>query len=743
MKKQIIYILLVIPLWVISQDVVKGSVLEGDMPAEAVSVYWQNTTVGTVTNEKGEFTIPYEPNYKNLVINFVGFKETIIEVTDPNKIITHVLQEDNSLDEVVIVKEKDATQLSYRKVENTTVLGSKELLKAACCNLSESFETNPSIDVNFSDAVTGTKQIRLLGLNNPYILISQENIPNIRGASQAYGLTFIPGTWLESIQITKGAGSVVNGYESIAGQINTELQKPLSSDKFFLNAYGAGLGRLELNTHANFKVSDKWTTGLYVHGNHRGTKNDNNDDNFLDTPLMTQINLMNRWQYTDIEKGWVSFLDVRYMNDEKQAGEVDFDPEMHRFGTEKWGSEIDTERFNVSAKLGYVFKDIPYQSFGIQAAYSNHQQDSYYGLNRYDIQHQSVYASGLFNSIISNTKNKFKTGLTFTLDKYDELVNTTTYLRNENSIGTFFEYTYDNLDNFSLVAGIRGDIHNTLGAFLTPRIHARYNPWEKGVLRASVGRGKRSASIFAENQQYFASSRDFQIFNNGGKIYGLNPEIAWNYGVSFLQGFKLFDRNGDVSIDFYSTRFDNQIVVDVDNNTQQVAFYDLVGESFSNSFQFDVNYELAKHLDLRMSYKNYNSKTDYIKGRLTKALLPEHRVFANVEYKTHFLNEKQGRWKFDATWNWVGTQRIPFTGDNPAQYQLSDYSNPYNLVNLQATRVFSKKFEVYVGGENVFSYKQDNPVLSADDPFGSAFDSTLIYAPINGANYYVGLRYTL
>lgn len=244
-KTNHIYILLVIPLWVISQDVVKGSVLEGDMPAEAVSVYWQNTTVGTVTNEKGEFTIPYEPNYKNLVINFVGFKETIIEVTDPNKIITHVLQEDNSLDEVVIVKEKDATQLSYRKVENTTVLGSKELLKAACCNLSESFETNPSIDVNFSDAVTGTKQIRLLGLNNPYILISQENIPNIRGASQAYGLTFIPGTWLESIQITKGAGSVVNGYESIAGQINTELQKPLSSDKFFLNAYGAGLGRLE------------------------------------------------------------------------------------------------------------------------------------------------------------------------------------------------------------------------------------------------------------------------------------------------------------------------------------------------------------------------------------------------------------------------------------------------------------------------------------------------------------------
>jgi hypothetical protein len=743
MKKQIVYILFLLPVVVLSQDMVSGLVLDGNLPVASVSVYWQNTTIGTVTNQNGEFTIPYSPANTNLVISLVGFKEAIIPVKDHTRTITHLLEEQTNLDEVVIVKEKAATQLSYRKVENTVVLGSKELLKAACCNLSESFETNPSIDVNFSDAITGTKQIKLLGLNNPYILISQENIPNIRGASQAYGLTFTPGTWLESIQITKGAGSVVNGYESIAGQINTELQKPLLSDRFFLNTYAASLGRLEFNSHANFKVSNKWTTGFYVHANHRAVKNDKNNDNFLDAPLMTQVNLMNRWQYTDVDSGWLSFLDLRYMNDEKQAGAVDFDPDKHRFGTEKWGSEIDTERFNISGKLGYVFKDIPYQSFGIQAAYSNHQQDSYYGLNRYDIQHQSVYASGLFNSIISNTKNKFKTGLTFTLDNYDELVNTTSYTRKENSIGTFFEYTYDTLDDFSVVVGIRGDIHNTLGAFLTPRIHARYNPWDKGVLRASLGRGKRSASIFAENQQYFASSRDFQIYNNGGKIYGLNPEIAWNYGLSFLQGFTLFERNGDIGIDYYSTRFENQIVVDVDNNTQQVAFYDLGGTSFTNSLQVDLNYELVKRLALRMSYKNYQSKTDYIKGRLTKALLPSHRFFTNVEYSTQRVPETQAAWKFDVTWNWIGEQRIPFTGDNATPYQLRDSSNPYNLVNLQVTKVFSKQFEIYMGGENVFGYTQEQPVLSADDPFGSAFDSTLIYAPINGANYYVGLRYTL
>lgn len=741
-----IVILLLFPLFALAQESISGKVtenIEGDeLPVIGASVYWEGTQVGAVTDDNGNFTIKYDPEYKQLVISAVGYKTRRLEVANPTEFIRIDLNNDQTLEQVVITKEKDATLKSYKLVENTTTLSSKELLKAACCNLSESFETNPSIDVNFSDAITGTKQIKMLGLTNPYILIAQENIPNIRGASQAYGLTFVPGTWLESIQITKGAGSVVNGFESIAGQINTELQKPLTSDRFFLNAYGALQGRLELNTHFNTKVSEKWTTGLYVHGNHRGVKNDMNDDNFLDVPLSSQLNLMNRWQYTDAENGWVSFLDLRYMTDEKQAGEVDFDPDIHRGTTQKWGSEIDTKRFNASGKLGYVFKDIPYQSFGFQAAYSNHVQDSYYGLNTYDIEHQSVYATGIFNSIIGNTKRKFKTGLTFTLDKYDEQVNNLTYLRNENSIGAFFEYTYDNLDNFSVVAGIRGDVHNKLGAFLTPRLHVRYNPWEKAVLRASVGRGKRSANIFAENQQYFASSRSLQIFNNGGEIYGLNPEIAWNYGVSFMQGFRLFDRSGDVTVDFYRTQFDNQVVVDVDNNTQQVAFYDLEGDSFANSIQVDLNYNLVKNLELRLSYKNYNAKTDFIQGELTRALLPENRFFANVEYNTP-KNDKEGRWKFDVTWNWVGKQRIPDTSGNPVQYQLPSHSNPYNLVNLQVTKVFSKKFEVYAGGENVFNYTQDNPIVAADDPFGPYFDSTLIYAPVNGANFYTGLRYKL
>jgi len=705
------------------------------------TVYWSGTEVGATTDDKGWYTISYKPEYKKLVFSFVGYRTDTITVNEPKE-IHHFMVEEGGLDEVIVQAEKQNTAVSYLSSTNIVTINEGELLKAACCNLSESFETNPSIDVNFSDALTGTKQIRMLGLTSPYILIAQENIPSVRGASQAYGLTFTPGTWIESIQITKGSGSVVNGYESIAGQINTELRKPLNDDKLFINAYGSLDGRLELNTHFSQKVSDKWNTSLFVHGNLRDKEMDRNDDNFLDIPLAKQVNVMNRWQYTDAINGFVSFFNFRYMKDDKQTGEVDFNPDIHKLTTIKYGSEINTERFDASAKLGYVFPETPYNSMGFQLAYSGHEQDSYFGLNQYNINHKSVYSNLLFNSILGSTLHKYKTGISFTHDSYDEFVNTTNFGRSENSIGGFFEYSYDNLDDFSLIAGVRLDFHNLLGTFITPRLHIRYAPWEKGVLRASVGRGKRSANIFAENQQLFGSSRVWNILNTDGKIYGLNPEIAWNYGFSFLQGFNLFDRKADFTVDYYSTQFQNQAVVDVDESPQQVLFYNLNGNSHANNLQLQLNYELSNRLDLRMAYKNYDVKTDYIKGTLDKSLQAKHIFFANIGYETG-TNAKGGLWRFDYTFNLIGKQRLPFTASNPSQYQLAEYSPSYNLMNAQIAKVFSKNFEIYVGGENLANYKQENPILASDNPFGANFDSSIVYAPINGSMYYAGLRYTI
>ena len=619
-------------------------------------------------------------------------------------------------------------------------MNSEELLKAACCNLAESFETNPSIDVNFSDALTGTRQIQMLGLKSPYLLITQENIPSIRGASQVFGLTFTPGTWVESIQISKGAGTVVNGYESISGQINTELVKPFSDSPFFVNAYGSVNGRLEFNTHINKKVNDKWSTGLYVHGNYRGERFDKNGDNFLDMPLANQINVMNRWQYTNQEKGWVSFINLRYLSDNKQTGQIDFDKSIDRGTTNAWGSEIKTNRFDFSAKVGYVFPELPFQSFGFQMAYSNHEQDSYFGLRDYEIEHQSVYSNFIFNSIIGDTRHKFKTGLSFTHDNYNELVLTGNFNRIENSVGTFFEYAYDNLENLSFTAGIRLDHHNLLGTFVTPRLHLRYVPWEGATLRGSVGRGIRSANIFAENQQLFASSRAINIANTNGAIYGLNPEIAWNYGVSYLQKFNLFGNKADVTFDFYRTDFENQVVVDWENS-QQISFYNLNGKSIADSFQVELNYNLSKGLDFRTAYKYFNVITDYNSGRLQKPLQPRNRWFANLSYETEKSADRQ--WRFDITFNTIGEQRLPDTSINPVQYRLPSTVDGYSLLNSQITKVFSKKFEVYFGGENLTNTRQLNPIVASDDPFGPNFDTTIVYAPIFGRMFYTGLRFRI
>ena len=746
MKRIIVFTLfLFFPLFIFSQEILTGMIMDKNNPKDNLGVYganvfWLNTSIGATTDEKGWFKIPYQKNYKKLVVSYVGYKTDTLTISDL-KPIHHFITLENELEEVTLKSKKKATQRSFIQTKNVFTVNSAELLKAACCNLAESFETNPSIDVNFSDALTGTRQIQMLGLKSPYLLITQENIPSIRGAGQVFGLTFTPGTWVESIQITKGAGSVINGYESISGQINAELVKPLTDNRIFLNAYGSLGGRYELNSHLNHKISDKWQTGIYIHGNYRNKKFDRNKDGFLDNPLISQVNVMNRWQYLDAEKGWVSFINVRFMDDSKQTGQNNFDPLIDKGSSEIWGGEIDTKRFDSSLKLGYVFPQLPFQSFGFQFSYSNHDQDSYFGLKTYNIQHQSMYSNLLFNSIIGDTRNKFTTGLNFTYDAYNEFVNLINFSRNENSFGGFFEYAYDNSDNFSFTSGLRIDTHNLLGTYITPRLHIRYVPWEKGVLRASIGQGRKSANVFAENQQLFASSREIDIQSSGGKIYGLDPEVAWNYGVSYLQGFNLFNRKGDITFDYYRTHFQNQVLVDWEN-PQRISFYNLDGESYANSFQTEINYFINDNLNLRLAYKYFDIQTDYTSGKLSKPLTPNHRLFANISYETKKIdNIKQ--WKFDLTYNFIGEQRLPDTSINPLEYQFEEYSNSYSLLNTQITKVFTEKFEMYFGVENLTDLKQKNPILASDDPFGDSFDSTIIYAPIFGRMLYSGLRFKI
>jgi len=717
-----------------AQDNLRGVVVEENekgilSPIIGANVYWQGTTIGAATDTSGTFVIPFEAEYRNLIISYIGYKADTIVIENPKK-LTVILKNSQDLDEVQVVYRRKTTEISFMDPIKTEILGEQELFKAACCNLSESFETSPSVDVSFTDALTGTRQIQMLGLAGQYTQISQENMPSVRGLAAIYGLGYIPGTWMSSIQVTKGMGPVINGYESIAGQINVELKKPEDEEKFFLNIYGNESGRAELNLNFSQKVTEKWSTLVLLHGKNQSFKQDNNGDSFLDVPLGNSLIAMNRWKFNN-QKGLVMQYGVKGILIDNKSGQLDAIPAGYAV-------QIETERFEGFSKIGYVFPKKKYNSVGLQQSVISHRQNSYFGLRKYNGEQQTYYANLIYQSIIGNTNHKTKVGLSYMYDNYNEDLDSANFRRTESVPGAFLEYTFLGIDNYTLVLGIRGDYHNTYGAFASPRVHMRYALTEKTVLRASAGRGLKTANIIGENIGILASSRQIIIDGDSTKTgFGLEPEVAWNYGINLTQEFTLDYRDGNISFDFYRTDFENQVVIDLDENPQEAHFYNLDGLSFSNSFQAQINYELIRKLDVRLAYRWFEVKTQYGNNLDRKPLIAEHRAFLNLAYET------KSEWVFDYTIQWQGQKRIPGTESNPEKYQLASSSPDFIMMNAQITKKFKKKLDVYVGAENLTNFKQNDPILAVDDPFGPYFDSSLIWGPIFGRMVYGGLRYKI
>ena len=659
------------------------------------------------------------------------------EVEDEHTDHNHTKKE-QVIEGITIQKVEDPTALNKKDAGLTFNISGKELLKAACCNLSESFETNATVDVSYSNAVTGTKQLRMLGLDQKYTALTKELLPEIRGLATAYGLNFIPGRWIGGIQLTKGGSTVVNGYESITGQINTELLKFNEKPETDLNLFGDLNGRGELNLTHTSAVSEKWNQSILLHGNATIGKTDSNDDGFLDQPTGNQINAAYLLNYNDLENsGLASHIGINFLKDERNAGQTAFDTKLDQSEQTAYGVGIDISRFQVWNKTGYVFKGKPYQSIGFMNQYTYHQQDSFFGLKDYYGKQNTFYSNLIFESILGNTNHKYKIGASFMYDKYDEDYLTSNYQRTETVPGAFAEYTLTGT-KYTLVAGARVDFHNLAGTQFSPRLNFKYDVAPKTILRLSAGRGFRTANIFAESQNYMASNRTISIVNNNGNIYGLQPEIAWNYGASVQQEFRLFGRKSMVVADFFRTDFQNQVLVDLDLSPQKLVFYNLEGSSFANSFQTQWDFTPFKNFDVRLAYKYYQVQADYQTGQREVPFISKHRGFANFSYATD-KNKNQGFWSIDTTVNLIGEQRLPFTNSNPVQFQSPDYSPSYITMNAQIARNFNDKIRLYVGAENLTSYTQHHPIIDAQNPFGNYFDGGMVYAPIMPINAYVGL----
>lgn len=706
------------------------------------NVYWLNSNQGTTTLENGTFQLERVEKVNRLVISSVGFTSDTINILANQTTANVQLKNSVELGQVDVVVRDKGNSISYMNSKKVEQITEKQLQKAACCNLSESFETIPSIDVAITDAVTGTRKIRMLGLEGPNVFISRENMPGIRGLGSAYGLTFIPGTWIKSMQLSKGVGTVVNGFESIAGQINVEMKKP-EEEELFVNMYLNQAGRAELNFNQNYKVTDKWSTMLLLHGSTRPFEVDNNEDGFMDFPTGNQINVINRWKYFGNE-GLAGQIGVWYLNDQRVGGEPGYNPNVAQVNQRKFGLKLNTERIEVFGKSGYVFGNKPYKSMGLQGSVSRHRQFSNFGFNDYDAVQESVYLNYLYRTQIKSDKNIITTGASFMYDRFEEIAYDSTFNRTERVPGVFIEYTYAPSNNFSLVSGLRADYNSIYGSFFTPRLHARWAATEKLVFRAVAGTGQRTANIFAENQGMFASSRTFQLMGNQQDLpFGLKQERANNFGINLTKDFRLAYRDGYFGVDVYHTQFENQVVYDIED-AREVKFYNLDGQSFATSVQVEFSYEVLKFVDLKVAYRYLDVKTDFQSGLKQKPLTAMHRIFSSIGYETR-TNKDGGNWKFDATVQYLGEQRIPSTAANIAVNQRSLTSPGFVTAHAQITRTFNKRWDVYLGFENIGNYQQDNPIIDADNPLsvGSQFDSGLVWGPIFGRMAYGGFRFRI
>lgn len=722
--------------------VIKGVVLETNHkgvfnPLYGASVTWLKSGKGVATDSNGVFAIKQDTAETMLVISYAGYIADTIAGAD-NKDLKIILGSNKQLKEVTVISKQRSSYIAALNPIRTQIMTDKELYKAACCNLSESFETNPSVDVSYNDAVTGSKQIQLLGLSGYYTQITVENLPGPRGIAISSGLNAIAGPWVESIQLTKGIGSVANGYESIAGQINVDLKKPEKSEKIFANLYINDFGRTELNVNHATKVGKKWASGILVHSDFlNNTKLDFNKDGFRDLPTGKQFSAINRWKY-DNSKGFLMQLGIKVLKDNRTGGEVTGSENKDSNSINKYIIGIDIKRYEAFAKLGYVFKEKQYKSIGLQLSATNHTQKAFFGLTKYDALQKSFYANLIYQSIIKTTVHKFRTGISFLHDNYDEDFKAVNYKRIENVPGTFFEYTYTPTEKISVITGLRADYNNLFGFFATPRLHLRYQPVTGTTLRFSGGRGQRTANIFAENTVALVSSRQVNIISApGGKAYGLHAEAAWNKGISIDQKIKLFKRDALLAVDFFRNDFINQVVSDLED-VRAISFYNLKGKSYSNSVQAELNATPLIKLELRLAYRYFDVKTTYNGKLLQRPLVAAHRAFVNATYTI------QG-FKIDYTINYNGKKRIPSTTGNPAAFQKEKYSNPFFVMNTQLSKTVGKKYpvEIYLGAENLTNYFQKNVIIAAAEPFGKYFDAAMVWAPVTGRMLYAGFRFKI
>ena len=742
-----------------------GTVLDDKgEPLIGANVYWAGTTVGVATDIDGRFQLEPVKSTNLLVTSFMGYHNDTTEVSAHSE-LTIVLVSDLVLEEVNITERKMAVLRSRVSPLQTETITGEALCMAACCNLSESFETSASVDVAYSDAATGAKQIRLLGLSGTYVQMITENTPNIRGLAQAFGMEYIPGPWMEAIQVSKGTSSVLNGYEAIAGQINVEYLKPQTQDPISLNAMISTETHAEVNATGGWDLNDKVSTGILFHAQNMSLELDHNHDGFLDMPKNTNVNLLNRW-YVKTGDYTGQFL-VRGLYDRRQGG---LTKEATASASSPYKIDLNTWRVDGFMKNGYVFNPELGTSIGIIASASYHNQQNGYGARQWNAAQTNAYLNAIFQTNFDDSEidpwddhqHKLSAGLSVNYDGYDEVLHSEhlspiTYRldRWEVTPGVFAEYTYTYKDKVTLLAGVREDYSSTYGFFTTPRMNVRFAPFEWWTLRGSVGLGYRSPNAIADNAAYLASNRMYHF-----DVSKLTQERSMNTGLSTVFYIPMGKRELQLSGEYYYTKFLDGVIADMDRSLHGITLYNMHdvdgAQYFSHNWQVEANMEILRGWTMTAAFRYTDVKQTTFNSEQGEYLLrdkPLQNKFKGIITTSYQTPLKT--WQFDLTAQFNGPGRMPdgFVVPSGSKQYFTDamgqvHHKWYPQLLGQITKYF-RTWSIYLGAENITNFTQDDPIVGAVsehgyvDPSSTNYDASMIWAPIHGWKMYLGFRWAL
>ncbi len=751
---------------------IKGIVKDSNNnPLLGASVYWDGTTVGASASGSGEFQIHRVKGYDTLIAAYLGYKNDTILVKSGVEHVDFVLSSEGVVvDNVLIEGHLSGNFVKRDGIVKNEMISFAGLCKMACCNLAESFENSASVTVGYSDAISGARQIKMLGLTGTYTQILDENRPVMRGLSSPYGLSYTPGMWLNSIQVSKGVSSVTAGHDAITGQINLEHRKPTDEERLFVNLYIDDELRPEANITAALPVTKdkKLSTILMFHGS--GSTDirdmDHNNDGFRDMPKSLQLNFANKWLYS-ADNGAQLRWGFRVLQDSRLGGMVDYDKDMQGVmykgyddASNIYGSSIENKAINGYVKFGMPVGASVYDkdeesevrsNIAFVADYDYFDQDSYFGLNDY-VGNEGIFSANLMYNHYFTYRSALIVGVQAQLQDIEEnLNNKTPWLsrdlnkinlsRNENEVGAYAEYTYSIKDKFSVVAGVRGDYNSFYDkTYFTPRGQIKWDITPTTTFRTSAGMGYRSSNIVTDNIGILATGRRI-VVEDGGDFNKFNRmEEALTLGGSLTQTFDLIrDGAATLSLDYFRTEFYNQVVVDQERNSEDIYIYNTDGRSFTDTYQIDFSWEPVERLDIFATYRYTNSsmtidRADGTQVEVERPLVSRYKTLLNIQYATR-LN----RWTFDVTGQLNGPSRIP-TADGNLEH--STMSPSYPVFFAQVTRKVGK-FDIYVGCENIANYRQENPIVGYDNPFSTEFNSMNVWGPLKGRKFYAGMRFNL